>query len=279
MLLLKDNKMINESLNNKYYDMNALEVITYHPIIFARVFTHAIQRSMPLDSKDAEKIRDSLVTDKKESNIFYNPARFSIKGFEFEVKCEGSKFKLRFNNESGRSLEFNISKLSLLELKQKIQKEFSIFSKTHDLSYEERDKMGLINHNNRNELSDLEGYLRSLSNKYLGYAFHYDYEEKRDYSSLSITAKFTMSENRSSTRFEYFFQKEELNKIINLISSFLKRKYNMHFNIIRLSEYELYLHSESNNPYFAEVDLSKITDTSMSREKYYQMLITEVFEK
>ena len=55
MLLLKDNKMINESLNNKYYAMNALEVITYHPIIFARVFTQAIQRSMPLDSKDAEK--------------------------------------------------------------------------------------------------------------------------------------------------------------------------------------------------------------------------------
>ena len=171
--------MITESINN-YYDMNALEVITYHPIIFSKAFTQAIQRSMPIDSKDAEKIRDSLVTDKKESNIFYNPAKFSIKGFEFEVKCEGSKFKLRFNNESARSLEFNISKLSLLELKQKIQKEFSIFSKTHELSYKERDKMGLINHDNKNELSDLEGYLRSLSNKYLGYAFHYDYEEKRN---------------------------------------------------------------------------------------------------
>ena len=139
--------------------------------------------------------------------------------------------------------------------------------------------MGLINHDNKNELSDLEGYLKSLSNKYLGYAFHYDYEEKRDYSSLSITTKFKLFEKQSSTKFEYFFQKEELNKIINLISSFLKRKYNMHFNIIRLSEYELYLHSESNNSYFAEVDLSKITDISISREKYYQMLIKGVFEK
>lgn len=310
---------MNESLNKNYFNIDALEIITYYPEIFSKAFLTSLQKSnLPIDSKTARSIRDKMIDDyHNTSNLLYNGIEFTInvpkyqKEIEFSLKVSGARLIFKVRNVFSRSWEFNLSKMTLGTILSKIEEKLKVFENIDSLDYKEfRKKLEELpddldqEKSNSIRFNDLDSYLESITKKYKGFTAFYSAQLRgnRD-STISLTIKFEylkylFQDDYSSIhsirsfikdeldKMEYKFHKEELKKIIKNITNFCKRRYDIEFFKYDLNSsldrYEMYGSKYRRQIEDSEIEetLSIINDEKVSnRNLFYISILEKIFKR
>jgi len=279
--------------------MPAMEILTFYPIIFFRVFIKTLKSlGLNINSKNASKIIERFIDEYGTLKTFHHEETYIIDGYEISIRNEGSNFKLNVSNNFSNRWEFNISKLTLKNLITIIENKFRLFIDA-DKSTEYEDFLNTFGKDHDKEKSkyienkELESLFNNLSNKYIGWRFNYNITKKINQTGINISISFNYFKNSILQEIfgrmcdlKYSFQSIELKRIISYILSFCKRKLDFEFTFIELSEEKLELRGQNHNSLSSSIkiiDNEKIDETlseislEFTREEFHRSLIEKLF--
>ncbi|MBP7022440.1 MAG: hypothetical protein KBC30_11590, partial [Planctomycetes bacterium] len=231
------------------------------------------RNGLDIDEKLARNIQYSIYDPGMSGNkIVYNGAEFEIKQNNVDI---GFKFKMSglnlFVKIKSTNFVFNTLKLTLKQLLSKIEEKVKFIFK-NGISWsaisQQQDAMNdkdEVKENNKIDL--LDKYCSKLEEKFLFYNIKTDYSNKPGYEYIKIDIACTVqdffdeiSDGFGSKRFgwrfdiQYNFQKRDLIRIISLLTSNIKRYYNLELSTVRLSNDDLTIVYRK---YKSDVDLEK----------------------
>lgn len=290
--------MINESVNAKYLQLNASEVITNHPLVFSRFIIKLLRKNgLTISNKKAHDIQYSMYDPSMSGNkLTYNGAEFEISenqvDISFKFKLSGSEFLFTVKS---MNFSFNAAKLTLERLLFKINEKINFLFKggiswsaiRRQQDQIEREDKDLIKSYQKIKALDL--YCGKLMDKFIFYNIKNEYRNKPQDTSIRIDISFSLQDFLDGVReglgrdaewrgdIKYEFQKYDIMKIIKLLTSNIERLYGLylaHMNISRSDVIIIY----KDKKYIELENIEKELKCDVPNSEMYQKIVTLLFQ-
>lgn len=253
--------MINESVNNKYLQLNAADVITNHPLVFSRFIIKLLRKNgLTIDAKGAKNIQRSMYDPSLSGNkLTYSGAEFEITenqvDITFRFKLSGSEFLFTVKS---MNFSFNAVKLTLEQLLNKMNDKISFlfkggisWSAIHQQQNQMKDDNDIIKSYQKIEAFDL--YCKRLADMFMFYDIRNEYRNKPGDTSLRVDIYFSLQKFLDNIKeglgkniswrddFKYQFQKRNILKITKFLTSNIERLYGLYLAHINISQSDVML--------------------------------------
>lgn len=289
--------MINESVNAKYLQFNAADIITNHPIIFSRFIIKLLRKNnLKIGDKKARDIQHSMYDPSLSGNkLTYNGAEFEIAenqvDISFKFKLSGSEFLFTVKS---MNFSFNAAKLTLEQLLFKINEKINFlfkggisWSAIRQQQDQMKDDKDLVKSYQKIEAFDL--YCERLVDKFMFYNIRSEYRNKLQDTSLRVDISFSLQDFLDGVReglgrkvewksdMKYKFQKIDAMKIIKLLTSNIERLYRLYLAHINISHSDVIL-IYRDKKYVELDDVEKELKYDVPDNEMYQEIITLLFQ-
>lgn len=289
--------MINESVNTKYLQLNAADVVTNHPLVFSRFIIKLLRKNgLTISDKKARDIQYSMYDPSMSGNkLTYNGAEFEISenqvDISFKFKLSGSEFLFTVKS---MNFSFNTAKITLERLLFKINEKINFLFKggiSWSAIRQQQDQMDgdkdLVK--SYQKIQSLDSYCEMLIDKFMFYNIRNEYRNKPQDTSIRIDISFNLqdfldgikeglgrnAEWRSDIKHE--FQKRDIMKIVKLLTSNIERLYGLylaHMNISRSDVIIIY----RGKKYIELDDIEKELKCDVPDDEMYQKIVTLLFQ-